>query len=403
MKVTVADIEQARDRIHAHIHHTPFIPFEYLSRRYQKDIWLKCESLQKTGSFKMRGATNAVLSNLDQAKRAGVIAASAGNHAQGVAAICHALGIDAHIVMPTATPPLKVKNTKNWGAEVILHGVNLDESIEQARKLSAEKGYLLVHAYKDAQVIAGQGTAALELLEEKEFDDCEAIVIPVGGGGFSSGIATVLKAKRPKLKIYCVTAKSAPTFYESYKAQKIVAAPTQWTQAEGVATKTADEEMLKLLSPLVDKMFSLGEETIAEAIAISAEHGKLILEGSGALPVGAILEGLIPEKRICLCLTGGNIDIPALSHVLHRGMVEQGRMVRLLITISDRPGGLHAVTSVLAEKGASILQVFHQRSTLRASIGETEIEVDLETRGKEHTEEIIDALKAKKFKVACVS
>lgn len=403
MQLTVKDIEKARSTIAPYIHHTPFIPFEFLSRRYQKEIWLKCESLQKTGSFKMRGATNAVLSNMTQAKKAGVIAASAGNHAQGVAAICHLLGIQATIVMPVQTPPLKVKNTKNWGADVIMFGSTLDESIEQAKKLALEKDFLFVHAYNDPQVIAGQGTAGLELLEEPCFKNVDAVVIPVGGGGFSSGVATALKAKRPELKIYGVTAKSAPTFYESYKAKKVVACPTEFTLAEGVATKTANAEMLGLLSPMLDNMFSLSEETIAEAIAISAEHGKLILEGSGALPVGAILEGLIPEKRICLCLTGGNIDIPALSHVLHRGMVEQGRMVRLIITISDRPGGLHAVTSVLAEQGASILQVFHQRSTLRASIGQAEIEVDLETRGKEHTAAVIDALTAKKFKVTCVS
>lgn len=398
-----SDVELARRRIAPYIRRTPFLSFDFLQLEKKLDVWLKCEQLQRTGSFKIRGAANCILENITQAKKSGVIAASAGNHAQGVAAICHSLGIKSVIVMPVPTPGIKIQHTQRWGAEVKLVGAMYDESYEHAMELSKQHGYLFIHPFRDPKIMAGQGTIALELLEEPSFQAVEAVVISIGGGGLLSGIGTVLKEKKPDLKIYGVTSKNAPSAYEAIKSGKACDKPVKFTLAEGVATKKTDQFMVDHLKPLIDGVFSLSEESIAHAISILSEHGKILVEGAGALPIAAILEGMIPHKKIAAVLSGGNIDLPALSNVLQRGLVEQGRLVRLLITIVDRPGGLNALTQVLADKRANILQVFHQRATLHTAVGEAEVEVDIETRGYEHTKEITAALEEKGFRVNRIS
>jgi threonine dehydratase len=399
MEVTLENIREAAQRIAPYIRRTPLLYFDHLSQARGKDIYLKCETLQRTGSFKIRGAANCILANLTQAKKSGVVAASAGNHAQAVAAICKFLGIRATIVMPTVTPYIKVQNTRNWGATVELVGAFYDESFEHAQKLSKEKGLLFIHPYRDPLVIAGQGTVALELVEAPEFKDIEAVVVSVGGGGWSTGVAIALKALRPELKVYGVAAKYAPAAWKSFHEKRALSEPVTFTLAEGVAIKKTDEAMLGLMRRTLDDIFAIGEESIANAIAVLAEHGKLISEGAGALPVAACLDGVIKEHKVALLLSGGNIDIPALAHVLQRGLVEQDRLVRLEITITDRPGGLHAITGILAEHRGNIIQVFHQRASLNTRFGEANIEIDLETRGKEHTIEIIDALTNAGFNV----
>jgi threonine dehydratase len=397
--VTLSDIKEARERIAPYIRRTPFIPFDYLSAQVGKDVWMKCESLQRTGSFKIRGASNCILKNLTQAKKSGVVTASAGNHAQGVATICKALGIKATIVMPTWTPPIKVENTKRSGAQVELVGHIYDESYEYAMKLATAKGFLFVHPYRDPDIIAGQGTIALELHEDPAFAEIEAVLIPVGGGGLASGSAIALKQLRPDLKIYGVAARNAPATWKSFHKGAIVEDLVQFTLAEGVAIKKTDPHMLSLLKEHLDDFFAISEESIAHSIALVAEHAKIITEGAGVLPVAALLEGLVPEKKVALYLCGGNLDIPALTHVLQRGLVEQGRVVRLVITVTDRPGGLNGITRVLAETGANILEVFHQRSNSHTKFGEAEVEVDVETRGESHTSEITQKLIEQGFRV----
>ncbi len=390
---------KARKNISSYVRKTPLIPFDFLNRENGRNVLLKCENMQVTGSFKIRGATNCVVENMAKAKKAGVIAASAGNHAQGVAAICSMLGIRATIVMPTMTPVIKIQNTKRWGAETVLEGSVYNESFDHAMKLAEAKGYLFVHPYRDEQVIAGQGTIGLELLEDPLFESCEAIIIPIGGGGLISGISKVLKAKKKNLKVYGVTAESAPATYKSYKSGQILSQAPSFTLAEGVATKTTDETMLKRIQDSVDDVFSISENSIAHAIALLAEHGKILAEGSAALSVAAILEGSVPEKNVTALISGGNIDLPALGHVLQHGLAHQGRLVRLLITITDRPGGLNKVTEVLGQVGANIIQIFHQRATLHTKIGEANIEVDIESKGHDHTGEIIQELTKRGFKV----
>lgn len=397
--IALSEIKKAQERIAPYVRQTPLLPFDYLAQKTQKDILLKCENLQRTGSFKIRGAANCILENLAQAKKAGVIAASAGNHAQGVAAVCHRLGIKATIVMPKMTPTIKVTNTQRWGAKVELVGKVYDEAYEHAMELAKAHGYLFIHPFHDPLVMAGQGTSALELCDDPRFHDVEAVVVSVGGGGWISGVGSCLRALRPDIKVYGVAAKNAPATWKSFVENRPANEEVAHTIAEGVSTKRCDDFMLGYLKDTVDKMFVISEEKIAYAISLLAEHGKLVVEGAGALPVAALLEDHIPEKKVALLLSGGNIDLTTLSHVLQRGLVEQGRFVRLLVTIIDRPGGLNSVTEVLAEQGANILQVFHQRASLQSQFGETQIELDLETKGMEHTEEIMRQLKQKGFRV----
>lgn len=395
-------IEKAQKTIAPYARKTPLLPFDYLNRETEKKILLKCENLQVTGSFKIRGAANCILENISQAKKAGVVAASAGNHAQGVAAVCSMLGIPSTIVMPTVTPAIKLQNTKRWGAETILMGSVYNESFDFAVKLSQEKGLLLVHPYRDMHIMAGQGTIGLELLADPAFEDCEAIVIPIGGGGLLTGIAKILRAKNKKIKIYGVTAESAPATYLSIQSGKIQVQTPHFTLAEGVSTKTTDETMLAHLKESLDDVFSISENSIAHAISLVAEHGKLLIEGSAAISIAAILDGLVKEKKVTALLSGGNIDLPALGHVLQHGLAHQGRLVRIVISIADRPGGLNKVTEILSQTGANIIQVFHQRATLHTKIGEADIEVDFESKGHEHTSEIINLLLNRGFKVTRV-
>jgi threonine dehydratase len=396
LPTTLAEIREAHDRISPYVLKTPFIPFSWEGL----DIYLKCETFQRTGSFKIRGAANCILKNLVQARKTGVIAASAGNHAQGVAAMSKTLGIKATIVMPTITPPIKVQNTLKWGAHVELVGQVYDESYEYARQLADEQRCLFIPAFKDPLVIAGQGTIGLELSEQPAFADIEAVVISVGGGGLITGVATALRSLHPKIKIYGVGAANAASNFKSFHAKKVVEAPTSFTLAEGVATgKRADATMLGYLIQQLDDFFALSEESIAHAISVFSETGKMIVEGAGALPLAAVLENKIPHKNIALLISGGNADISTLYHVLQRELVSQGRMARIVVTITDRPGGLHAVTKILADTGANILQVFHQRASLKAGVGEAEIEIDMETRNAVHTLTIIDTLTQRGYQV----
>ena len=400
MKISLADVEEARSRIAPYVRRTPYFPCDYLNRlggNAPTETWLKVESLQTTGSFKIRGAANCILKNLERAKKTGVVTASAGNHAQGVACMAQKLGVRATIVMPVGTPTIKVSNTKRYGAEVVLFGRFYDESYEHAQEIEKRDGSLFVHPFFDPLVAAGQGTAALEMLEEPNFADIDSVVIPIGGGGLALGCATVLRAKRPDLKLYGVTPKNAEAFWRSYHEGRTVEAEVNFTLAEGTATKYPKPAMVESLHGLLDDVFSISEESIAHAIALLAEHGKLVVEGSGALPVAACVEGLLAKRKTALLVCGGNLDIHSLSQVLQRGLAEQGRLLRYRIRVPDRPGGLLALTQALAELQGNILQVFHHRGYIDVPVGETQVEVELEARGAEHAAKIEAGLRSKGF------
>ncbi len=401
--VTLVEIEKARKRIAPYIHPTPTLMFQRINETLQKEVLFKCENLQNTGSFKIRGAANCILSELEKNPPKGLVAASAGNHAQGVASIGKQLKIPTTIVMPTVTPQTKVANTQYWGAKVVLHGEVFDESYEKAQQISKEEGLVYIPPFKDDRIMTGQGTIGLELSELPGFSNIEAVIVSIGGGGLISGIAAALKAKNPKIKIYGVTAQNAPSAYLAFKEKKAIEHPVTFTIAEGVATKRCDTEMSTLLRGLVDEVYSISEDSIASAIAMLAERSHLVVEGAGALPLALLLENKISEKKVAAVLSGGNIDPSVLSQVLQRGLVKQGRLARLLVRVVDRPGSLHFITQILAEKKANILQVMHQRANLHLAMGETEIELDLETRSREHTDSICAALRERGLSVQVLS
>src|SRR3989338_2704645 len=282
-------IEAARTRIAPYTRQTPFLNFESLSKRTDKDIWMKCETLQRTGSFKIRGAANCILEHIGQARKAGLSAPRAGNPAQGGAAIAHRLGIHSTIVMPVTTPAIKVHNTAAWGAEIILYGQVYNDSFQEAKRLSSEKGLLYIHPFNDPLTMAGQGTLALEMLDSPDLAGVEAVGIPVGGGGLIAGCSHAIRARAPQVKIYGVSAKNAPACWLYYHQGTVVEQAVRHTIAEGAATKKADPEMLALLQDGLDDFFAVEEDSIAFAISLLAEHAKLLVEGAGALPIAAIL------------------------------------------------------------------------------------------------------------------
>ncbi len=390
--VSLVDIQRARDIIGPQIFHTPCLHFPANTQHTElreRDIFLKCENLQLTGSFKIRGASYWAYSHLKEAREHGVVTVSAGNHAQGVAAISKHLGFRATIVMPESTPTVKVHNTQRWGANVVLIGNVYEDCLTYAKEVSDNTGALFFPAFEDPAIIAGQGTIGLELSELPYFNEIEAVVIPVGGGGLASGVATCLKALKPQIKIYGVTAASAPAFLDSFQGRKPCEKDVSFTIAEGVALKKTSSTMLQILSPLLEDVFALSEESIAFAISMLCESTKLVVEGAGALPLASILEGRIRERKVLLILSGGNIDITTMTHVLHRGLSTQSRLVRLCVTVPDRPGSLNQMTELLAKSKANILQVFHGRDSFKTKMGYTQIDIDIETRGEEHLNEIL--------------
>ncbi|MCB0405109.1 MAG: pyridoxal-phosphate dependent enzyme, partial [Bdellovibrionales bacterium] len=340
-----------------------------------------------------------LLQHLEEAKAKGVVTASAGNHGQAVAAMSTRLGIAATIVMPTSTPALKTENAKRLGGRVELVGQTFEEAAEHARSLSEKGQRLYVHGYADPDVIAGQGTVALEMLSKDRFKDIEAVVVPVGGGGLAAGVCTVLRAKRPDINIYGVAAKNVPTCWELFHGKAPEAPSRRYTLAEGVAIKSTNAEIVGFLKEHLTDFFLIEEESIAHAIALLAERAKIVAEGAAALSVAVLLEEKIKENKVALLLSGGNVDLSTLSRVLQRGLVEQGRLARLHITGSDRPGLLHAITEVLYRTQANIIQVSHTRGTLNIGVGEAKIEVDIETRAPDHTQEIIEELKKTSLRV----
>ncbi|MEZ4751562.1 MAG: pyridoxal-phosphate dependent enzyme [Bdellovibrionota bacterium] len=399
LPIAIERVLEAQKRIEPYVHATPLLRMDSLIPSQANKILIKAETFQKTGSFKLRGAANFLLQHLEEAKSKGVVTASAGNHGQAVAAMSTRLGVAATIVMPTSTPALKTENAKRLGGKVELVGQTFEEAVQHARSLSEQGKRLYVHGYADPDVIAGQGTLALEMIAKDRFKDIEAVVVPVGGGGLAAGVCTVLKARRPDIKIYGVAAKNVPTCWELYHGKTPEAPSRRYTLAEGVAIKSTNTEIVDFLKKHLTDFFLIEEDSIAHSIALLAERAKIVAEGAAALSVAVLLEEKIKEKNVALLLSGGNVDLSTLSRVLQRGLVEQGRLSRLHITGTDRPGLLHTITEVLFRTQANIIQVSHTRGTLNIGVGEAKIEVDIETRAPDHTQEVIEELKKTSLRV----
>lgn len=389
-QIDLGDITAARERIAAAIVRTPVIAALALRDRLTGPLHIKLESLQRTGSFKDRGALNRLLALTPEQSRRGVVTASAGNHAQAVAYHGSRLDIPVRVVMPEHTPLIKVSNTRQFGAEVHFCGATLSDAMVEARRLEVENGYVMVHAFDDERVIAGQGTIGLELLEQ--LPEMTAVVVPIGGGGLISGIAIALKERRPNIRIFGVEAAVAASAMASRQAGKPVKIETSETIADGIAVKRVGDRTFPIIERYVDEIVSVSEDEIASAVHLLLENEKLLSEGAGAVPLAAILAGCLPLRPsdvTVMVLSGGNIDVNLLERIVNRGLVTSGRLVQLAITVPDRPGNLAKLTQLVAAAGANVLEVAHRRAYADISVRDVEIVFQLETRGRDHVASII--------------
>lgn len=365
----------------------------------EADVYLKTENLQITGSFKVRGAYYKISTLSDEERAKGVIACSAGNHAQGVALAATKAGIKSIICLPDGAPISKVEATKGYGAEVCLVPGVYDDAYNKALQLRDEKGYTFIHPFDDENVIAGQGTIGLELLEQ--LPDMDAVVVPIGGGGLISGVAFAIKSLNPKIKVYGVQAAGAPSMYKSVRDGKIQRLDSVSTIADGIAVKEPGENTFELVSKYVDEIVTVTEDVISGAILSLIEQQKLISEGAGAVSVAAVMFDKIPvkgKKVVCL-VSGGNIDVTILSRVIRRGLVKSGRASLLTIELVDKPGQLVGVSKIIADLGGNVTAVHHERADANANVNGCFLRIQLETRNFEHLEQIRTALKDAGFNV----
>lgn len=392
--ISLNKIIQAKRNIDGFVAKTPFGFAPKLSKISGADIYLKKENLQITGAYKVRGAFNKI-ANLDEnAKKCGVVAASAGNHAQGVAISAKHFGVKAIIIMPEAAPLSKVSGTKALGAEVILKGNNFDEAYAYALEYAKDNNMSFIHPFDDELVQAGQGTIALEMLDE--VSNLDYMVVPVGGGGLISGVASCAKQINPDIKIIGVSAKGAPAMFESFKDKCQHNSKSVRTIADGIAVRDASQITLSHILECVDEMVQVDDEEIANAILYLLEQQKIMVEGAGAVSVAAILEGKFEFKKgakIGAILSGGNIDVQTLSIIIEKGLLKSHRKMIINVTLIDKPGALMALGDVLRSTGANIVKIDYDRFSTKLSYGDAKITITLETKGKEHQDTIEKALK----------
>jgi threonine dehydratase len=392
--IALSDIQAARSRICRDIRVSPCPGSESFSVLTNNSIFLKLDNQQRTGAFKERGALNKLLTLSSEERARGVIAASAGNHAQGVAYHAGRHGIRARIFMPLPTPLTKVSATRAYGAEVVLHGANYDEAYDKAVAQSRQDGFTLVHAFDDDAVIAGQGSLGLEILEQHS--DIEAIVAPIGGGGLIGGIACAVKETNPTVKVFGVQPARIPSMKAAIAEGKPVTLASAVTIADGIAVRRAGERTLPLVQKYVDDIVTVEEEEIANAILLLLEREKTLAEGAGAAAIAALLNHKLQlaGKRVAVLVCGGNIDVTLLARIIERGLVKDGRLVRLRVHLPDYPGALHRLTGILADHRANIVETAYDRAYHGVNLGDTAIDITMETRGPDHIAELLTALTA---------
>lgn len=365
----------------------------------ESNIWLKTENLQITGSFKVRGAYYKMSCLSDEEKAKGVIACSAGNHAQGVALAAARNGIKSVICLPDGAPISKVEATKSYGAEVCLVNGVYDDAYAEALRQRDEYGYTFIHPFDDENVIAGQGTIGLELIEQ--IPDMDAVIVPIGGGGLISGVAFAIKSLNPNIKVYGVQAAGAPSMFNSIRDNQIETLESVSTIADGIAVKEPGENTFKLISEYVDEIVTVTDDEISAAILALMEQQKLVTEGAGAVPVAAAMFNKVPvkgKKVVCL-LSGGNIDVTILSRVIKRGLLMTGRNSTLNIELIDKPGQLMDVSKIIADLGGNVISIHHERANEGSAVNGCYLRIVLETRNYEHIEQIKSALKSNGFKI----
>ena len=401
MSVELSDIQAAAERIKGRVIHSPCPPSVPLSMATGMEIYCKLEYLQRTGSFKERGACNALLLLTPEQRKRGVIAASAGNHALGVTYHAKWLEIPVTVVMPRLAPLTKVVNCRQMGANVILHGNNYEEARAHAMQLGADRGFTLIHGYDDPAVIAGQGTMGLEIIEQ--VPDLQAVIVPIGGAGLIAGVALAIKMLKPSVIVIGVEPDRATSYVQSLKAGHPVAANVRPTLADGLAISCVGKNAFEIARKYVDGTVVVQERDIALAVLRLIELEKAVVEGAGAAPLAACLARLVPElagKKVVLPLCGGNIDTTILGRILERGLASDGRLCRFSATISDRPGGLAQFATIVAEEGASVVDITHDRAFANGDISTVVIRCVVETRDAEHINALHARLKKEGFEVS---
>jgi len=400
--LTLDDVKRAQQALDGHVRPTPLYHSPNISTQLGLPVWFKTENLQRAGSFKIRGAYYKMTSLSADERARGVIAASAGNHAQGVALAAQTLGIAATICMPEGAPITKVAATEGHGARVVMHGQTYDDAYQKALALQQTFGYTFIHGFDDPFTVAGQGTIGLEIIQD--LPDVATVFVPVGGGGLISGIALALKTLKPDVRIIAVQAAGAPAIYLSQRKGELVATDSVRTIADGIAIKRPGILNWEMIQRFVDEIVLVDDEEIAQAILTLLERVKLVVEGAGAVGLAALLAGKAARVTgpVCVLLSGGNIDVNVLSRIIERGLVKAGRYVRLSTFVPDRPGGLQRLLATVAETGANVMDVHHERWLNKVTIGEVEIDLALETRDARHMEQLLAVLKRDGYHVTVI-
>lgn len=398
LPVTLSDILAAKSCTAGTVRKTPLDFSTTFSGLTGHNIFFKYENLQKTGSFKIRGAVNKMASLNKEQRKNGVIAASAGNHAQGVALAASIAGIESTIVMPEGVPIAKLIATRGYGAKVVLSGQSYDEAYVAAEKLKKETGAAFIHAFNDPAIIAGQGTVGLEIIED--LPEVDTVIVPIGGGGLISGVAVAIKQRKPGVRVIGVQAAGAPSMKSAVTKGSISELSTVSTIADGIAVKHPGEITFEIVRKMVDDIVLVSDEEIAQAILMMLERSKVLCEGAGAAGIAAVINGRVSAgNNVAILVTGGNIDIQTLSIIIERGLIKAGRSIRLKTVVTDRPGALKNLLEVVAETKANVASVNHDRILPRVPIAQAEIELKLETRDPEHVGSIISTLTKKGYHV----
>ena len=389
------DFMEARERLGTVIEKTKLIHSNIFSDESGNDVYIKPENLQRTGAFKIRGAYNKIAKLTEEEKKRGVIAASAGNHAQGVALAAQKLGIKAVIVMPKHTPLIKVEATRRYGAEVILTGEVYDEAYEYAKKLQEKEGYTFVHPFNDEDVIEGQGTIALEVLEE--LPDADIILVPIGGGGLISGIASAAKLKNPLIKIIGVEPEGAASALEARKSHHVVELDEANTIADGTAVKKIGDITFDYIEKYVDDIVTVSDYELMAAFLVLVEKHKIVAENSGILAVAGLKKLNVKGKKIISIISGGNIDVLTISSMINKGLVARGRIFTFAVDLPDKPGQLVAVSQILSKQNANVIRLEHNQFKNLDRFHEVELQVTVETNGEEHINKITEEFKKKGY------
>jgi len=395
----VNQIKKAKALISDIIHETPLEFHTTFSEISGNQVYLKLENFQKTGSFKIRGAFNKISKLSENERINGVIAASAGNHGQGVALAAKKTGIKCIIVVPIGTPIIKIQAIKSYDAEVIEFGKNFDEAYQKALEIQKQKSMTFIEPFNDMDIIIGQGTIGLEILNQ--LPDTDIIIVPIGGGGLISGISLYCKAINPKIKIIGVQSEGVRTVYDSFKKGRLEVVETKDTIAEGIAVKRPGDITFKFIQKYVDDVITVNDEEITNAILMCIERAKIIVEGAGAVPIAAILNDKISvkNKKIVLVLSGGNIDVNLISKIILKGLIKAGRRLKFSTIIKDVPGALSHLLEIIAEEGGNIISIIHDRARADLPFKEAEIEIELETRDTSHISKIVKRLNELDYKI----